>query len=927
MTSEKNEDMPYLLYKKLVSGGVTDRSYIVELFTELGRKSVNAERTSFWRWDKENHTLVTSAATGSNTIVINENTGLVGLALREKRVVITNDPYSSPYFNSEVDKKNGFLTKSILVMPIANDEGEIIGAFQAINKEGDANGFDEERDCKKLSIAAVICGLVLESRLMRNEKEISEGANRAKSSFLANMSHEIRTPLNAILGMDEIILRESNEESTISYAADIQTAGKTLLALINDILDFSKIEEGKLEIIPTQYDVGVMANDLINLVSERASKKGLKLDLKFDETVPGVLYGDEIRIKQCALNILINAVKYTEKGSVCLEMSHIVKDDDNIALRIKVSDTGIGMKKEDMNKLFTPFTRIEEKRNRNIEGTGLGMSITLQLLSLMDSHLEVESEYGKGSVFSFVVDQKIVDHTPVGNLHDHVHKKNNGSNDGKHIEAKGAKILVVDDNSMNIKVFKGLLKKSGADICEALSGVEALAKMSSQKFDLVFLDHKMPGMDGIEVMHRIKADKSFLNADTPVIALTANAINGAREMYIAEGFSDFLTKPIQVEKLEEMIASHLPEGSVTYKESDKKFSAKVLVVDDNPMNRKVFIGLMSGCGIDITEAESGKKGFWLIKNNKYDIIFLDHMMPEIDGIELMHMIREDKDSKNADTPTIVVTANAIMGARESYLAEGFDDYISKPINKDAIVSVLDRYLGIGAIDDAETNDKHDESKATDESFPEIEGMDWNFAMGKLHDASLLRTLLLDYIGTGPEDGKELQEYFNSLISALNERGEEDEIFKEALSKYEIKVHAMKSSAAMIGATGISYLAKLLEYASKDGNTDRIKSLMPVYMAEREKNLELLSESFKTEEDVPEEGLEEIDPMFFKQYLDMLKDAIGRLDVDTSDSIIEELHGYRYSNDIKGLLKKLGAAVRDLDKDKVNSLADEIKDCL
>ena len=396
-------------------------------------------------------------------------------------------------------------------------------------------------------------------------KRRAEASNQSKTMFLTNMSHEIRTPINAVLGMDEMILRESSQTEIIEYARNIQSSGKALLALINDILDLSKIESGKMELICVDYEIASVINDLVNMISSRIYDKGLSFLVEVDPGIPYVLYGDEIRLKQIVTNLLTNAVKYTEKGSVTMQVGCHKRDEKSIVLFVAVKDTGRGMKKEDMDKLFSPFKRIEEEQNRNIEGTGLGLSITKQLLSLMNSELKVESVYGEGSTFSFEIVQEVKGWDEIG---DYTKAYKNTQKENKRYQqlftAKDARVLVVDDVSMNLKVFAGLLKKTQIQIDSALSGEEGLELAAQNKYDLIFIDHMMPGMDGIEMLTHLEEAKYELNADVPRVALTANAISGAREFYINEGFTEYLTKPIDVRKLEGMIAKLLPEDKIEW---------------------------------------------------------------------------------------------------------------------------------------------------------------------------------------------------------------------------------------------------------------------------------------------------------------------------------------------------------------------------
>lgn len=421
-----------------------------------------------------------------------------------------------------------------------------------------------------LLIAAVSIGLVIHRMTARRERlvAISEralAANEAKSSFLSNMSHEIRTPINAILGMNEMILRECKDETIVQYSGNIKTAGNTLLGIVNDILDFSKIEAGKLEIIPVEYDLSSVINDLVNMVRTRVEDKGLKLNLEIDRNIPKNLYGDEIRLKQIATNILTNSVKYTNKGSITFSVTYEwdTEDPDCIILKVSVKDTGIGIKQEDMEKLFSKFERIEEKRNRSIEGTGLGMSITKGLLEMMGSTLNVKSTYGLGSTFSFGVRQRVIGKEPLGDYEESWKRHLADRHEYKQkFTAPTAKVLVVDDNEMNLIVFVNLLKQTKLQLDTALSGRECLDLTRRNKYDVIFLDHMMPELDGIETLNALKAEADNPNLNTPVICLTANAISGAREEYMSAGFDDYLSKPIDSDKLEEQLRKYLPDEKI-----------------------------------------------------------------------------------------------------------------------------------------------------------------------------------------------------------------------------------------------------------------------------------------------------------------------------------------------------------------------------
>ncbi len=424
-------------------------------------------------------------------------------------------------------------------------------------------------------------------------KRSADEANRSKSDFLANMSHEIRTPINAVLGMNEMILREAEDDAILTYSENIGNAGRTLLGLINDILDFSKIEAGKIEIIPVDYDLSICISDLVGMISTRAENKGLLLKLDFDPKIPRFLRGDEIRIRQIITNILTNAVKYTEKGSVSFNMGFERTDDpDSILLNVSVKDTGIGIKSEDLPKLFLEFERIEEKRNRKVEGTGLGMSITKRLLDLMGSTLEVESTYGSGSTFHFSLKQTVTRWEELGDYeasyqeHLNSHKKYK-----EKFIAPEAKVMVVDDNPMNLMVFKSLVKKTRVEVDTLGSGKEALVSASRNKYDVILLDHMMPEMDGIETLRELKKIKGP-NSDTPVICLTANAISGAREKYEHEGFEGYLSKPIDSSELENLLLDHIPEEKIVKSQQEEKIPKSVSGIPDE-------LSSLSGSPIDV----------------------------------------------------------------------------------------------------------------------------------------------------------------------------------------------------------------------------------------------------------------------------------------------------------------------------------------
>lgn len=417
-----------------------------------------------------------------------------------------------------------------------------------------------------LIVAGIVNSLITEQNhrlldALRKEKrsqQEAEAANMAKSSFLANMSHEIHTPINAILGMNEMILREEKDPAIRGYAGNIQASGNSLLSIVSDVLDISKIESGKLEIIPVDYEVNSLISDCCNMAAGRAKAKELELLVECADNVPMKLCGDETHIRQIIMNLLTNAVKYTEKGTVKLIVSGSFND-GGFVLKVDVSDTGIGIAEENLPQLFTQFQRFDLQRNRNIEGTGLGLSIVKRLCDLMSGTITARSVLGSGSTFTVELPQKVVDSTPCGGVN--LNYSAGAEHEYHHsFEAPEAKILAVDDLPVNLLVIANLLKETRIKIDTAGSGRECLDKCSQQKYDLILMDHMMPEMDGVQTFEKLHGDKSSPNFETPVIMLTANALAGMREQYMDVGFADYVSKPVRGAKLEEAIRRNLPES-------------------------------------------------------------------------------------------------------------------------------------------------------------------------------------------------------------------------------------------------------------------------------------------------------------------------------------------------------------------------------
>lgn len=403
------------------------------------------------------------------------------------------------------------------------------------------------------------------NKIVEAKHHDAKQATKAKSQFLSSMSHEIRTPINGILGMNELILRESKEEEVVAYAQDIKKSGNILLSLINDILDVSKVEAGKMELVPVKFEMYKVIDEVIGLIVPKIKEKGLKFEIDVDNSLPSGCVGDDVRIRQVLLNILNNAAKYTSEGSVTFSV--FGKEENGTAYyTFSVSDTGIGIRPEGLKLLTQSFVRLDEEKNHAIEGTGLGITIVDSLLKLMGSQLQVESTYGEGSRFYFTLSLKVHDLTSLDEarfrdkkIEWDISHKNASESDGEDSEdiskSDYPHVLVVDDNSVNLKVFRGVLKNTPVIVDVARSGKEAIAIASRIQYKAIFMDHMMPEMDGIETVDTMRKIPGYLNASTPFIALTANAVNGARELFLQHGFDGFISKPFNADELIKFVSN------------------------------------------------------------------------------------------------------------------------------------------------------------------------------------------------------------------------------------------------------------------------------------------------------------------------------------------------------------------------------------
>lgn len=707
-----------------------------------------------------------------------------------------------------------------------------------------------------------------------------ERTSNMKSDFLANMSHEIRTPMNAVIGMAEMAMREELPPAARNYINQIKEAGKSLLTIINDILDFSKIESGKMDIIVEDYEPMSVVSDVANIVMTRLKGKEVELVLDISPNLPNKLLGDNIRIKQVLLNIVNNAAKFTNVGKITVKMSYLQIDDGNIELNISVEDTGIGIKKEDRHKLFQSFQQLDSKRNRNIEGTGLGLVISKQLLNLMDGDIWVESEYEKGSKFSFALPQRVVDKTPCVS-----------------VKEPGSRLVV---SLISNPYIRGNLQNDVENL-----GVEYQEIHSLQ--ELVSLPSLQSGK------------KCFLFVEKSMFSAEVEAFVKENPQMTAVLLIDFFdTVSYEIENLHIIkkplfvlsIAMILNEDSMQYDDSNAGVSefdfiapdAEILIVDDNAVNLTVAEGLLEPLKMHVDTAASGKEAIEKISVFHYDIVFMDHMMPELDGVETTRIIRRFHQEYN-DVPIIALTANAVEGTKEMFCQEGMNDFVAKPIELRMLISKVRQWLPIEKIQKVYMSGTA--PRDTKSANIVVGDLDVAYAMKFLGNEELFWSVLKVYYKAIEKKAK--------LIKQLEE--------EENWTDFTIEVHALKSSSKQIGAMRLSERAAALEKAGNARDAEFIHKntgrMLDQYLGYR-----FVFKPFLPDEKKEGGGRENISVAGLLKYFEDMRTAMEDLDMDRMEEVVQKMDHYHYEDWQEEMYMRLKDAVEEIDVDSCETILQE-----
>lgn len=734
------------------------------------------------------------------------------------------------------------------------------------------------------TISGILSDIAYSKYVTLNANKEIERASNMKSDFLASMSHEIRTPMNAVLGMTEMALREDLPPAARKYITQIKSSGKILLNIINDVLDFSKIESGKMDIIPVEYEILSLCDDVSNIVETRLKDKRVELLLSINPDIPCKLYGDSIRVRQILINLANNAVKFTKRGKIDISIDYEPLDAENISMKLSVSDTGCGIKPEDIEKIFDSFQQVDSKRNRGAEGTGLGLAICKKLLNVMDGDITVSSVYEKGSTFSVTLSQRVVDFSPaikVDNADDIVaigyfRNKYLARQFFADIKALGVLSIAMispDRIKWGLKAYEKECKgkklfvfTDEKDVDEEF--IEALETYSDMQIvELVdYYSDKEPGLDNWHVIKR---------------PLSANAIamvlNGETIRINSSGESD------------EDIDFIAPD-------------AKVLIVDDNAINLTVTEGLLEPLHMKVYAITSGIEAIDIIDKHHFDLIFMDHMMPELDGIETTRIIRRFHPQYN-NVPIIALTANAMDGMKEVFLSEGMNDFVAKPIEVRTLIQKVKQWLPPELIVKSRTVEKAVKDKLHDTNHIIVGNLDTDSARKLLGSDDLFWKVLKEYYRVIPAKSK--------LIGQLKQQGN--------IEQYTIEVHALKSSSRQIGATALANLAAELEKAGHTGDMETIRECTDDMLRMYTDYIQVLEpfciEKKDTSAKLPVVS-EEITALF-----DEMSDAVVCLDIDRMEEVSAKLGRYDFGGVSADIYMELSEAVNNIDVDLCSELID------